>query len=130
MKSELSIKNFKNLLEIYNVLWYNNSCIVLYKQRCLRRSRQNNEIGVLDVNKKRFKVGVRYAWCKSCGICVSLCPTKIIKQDEDGKAIVENSAGCIGCRMCELHCPDFCIEVREMYAIALPNSGKRHFVDM
>lgn len=89
-----------------------------------------SEIEVLNVRNKRFKVGVRYAWCKSCGICVALCPTKIIKQDEDGKAIVENSAGCIGCQMCALHCPDFCIEVREMYNIALSNKGETHFVEM
>lgn len=82
------------------------------------------------MKNKRFKVGVRYAWCKSCGICVALCPTKIIKQDEDGKAIVENSEGCIGCQMCALHCPDFCIEVREMYAINLTNDGKKMFSEV
>ncbi len=85
---------------------------------------------MLDVNNKKFKVGVRYAWCKACGICVAMCPTKIIKKDEDGKAIVEDSTHCIGCRMCELHCPDFCIEVREMYSIALSKAGSRHYMDM
>ena len=82
------------------------------------------------MRNKKFKVGVRYAWCKSCGICVALCPTKIIKQDEDGKAIVENSEGCIGCQMCSLHCPDFCIEVREMYAISLNKNGKTVYTEV
>ena len=85
---------------------------------------------MFNLKNKKFKVGIRYAWCKSCGICVSLCPTKIIKQDEDGKAIVVNSDGCIGCQMCAMHCPDFCIVVREMYNISLSEKGKTHFVDM
>lgn len=55
--------------------------------------------------------------CKGCDICVSLCPCGVLgmKKDEHkilGKIIsVAYPDSCIGCRECELHCPDFAIFV-------------------
>ena len=71
-------------------------------------------------NKKQQKkllytVTFFYEWCKSCGICSALCPQKIILQDETGKPFIETMDNCIGCRFCEVHCPDFAITVKERY---------------
>lgn len=55
--------------------------------------------------------------CKGCGICVSVCPIKILKISN----IVTNKAGyfvaevvedkCIGCCSCAIMCPDSAISV-------------------
>lgn len=57
--------------------------------------------------------------CKACDICVSYCPAGVLgmrlaPQAVLGKIIsVEHPEACIGCRDCELHCPDFAIYVAE-----------------
>ncbi|RLI78160.1 2-ketoglutarate ferredoxin oxidoreductase subunit delta [Archaeoglobales archaeon] len=45
--------------------------------------------------------------CKKCGICIEVCPQKIITLNSS-LIVTEN---CKGCRLCEYHCPDFAIEV-------------------
>ena len=54
--------------------------------------------------KKKCQVG-----CIACGICVRTCPVDAIKIDNN-LARIDHSK-CIGCMQCELHCPDFAIEV-------------------
>lgn len=62
------------------------------------------------VNEKR---------CKGCDICVSVCPAGVLSMRLDSKMILGKVAevsfpeSCIGCRECELHCPDFAIFVAE-----------------
>ncbi len=65
--------------------------------------------------KPLYTVIFFYEWCKSCGICSALCPQKIILQDETGKPYIKAMDDCIGCRFCEVHCPDFAITVKERY---------------
>jgi 2-oxoglutarate ferredoxin oxidoreductase subunit delta len=50
-------------------------------------------------------------WCKGCGICVALCPKKVLDLDDEEKVIVSKAQNCICCRLCELRCPDLAIEV-------------------
>jgi 2-oxoglutarate ferredoxin oxidoreductase subunit delta len=50
-------------------------------------------------------------WCKSCGICYDLCPQGTLADDEVGKVYIEYPETCTGCKICELHCPDFAILV-------------------
>ena len=53
--------------------------------------------------------------CKSCYLCVNVCPKKTIKKSEiigiTGEPIVEflNNNECIGCAQCALVCPDLAI---------------------
>lgn len=66
--------------------------------------------------------------CKGCDICVSLCPSGVLGMRKDehrvlGKIIsVAYPESCIGCRECELHCPDFAIFVadRDEFKFAKP----------
>ena len=58
--------------------------------------------------------------CKSCYLCVDVCPKKIIKKSEltgkTGEPIVEfkdNNKECMGCAQCALVCPD--IAITEVY---------------
>jgi 2-oxoglutarate ferredoxin oxidoreductase subunit delta len=63
--------------------------------------------------KKSYTPVIIPAWCKSCGICSAFCPKKVIGLNDMGTPVIERPDECIGCRFCELHCPDFAITVRE-----------------
>lgn len=56
--------------------------------------------------------------CKGCGLCVSVCPVKILFLDNDvlnnkgyNVASVNDEEKCIGCSSCALMCPDSVITV-------------------
>jgi 2-oxoglutarate ferredoxin oxidoreductase subunit delta len=50
--------------------------------------------------------------CKACGICIELCPEKVFDKDKQGNPVVARPEECTQCLICELHCPDFAIEVK------------------
>ena len=64
------------------------------------------------------KVTFREDRCKGCGLCVSVCPKKIVAIRTDvlndkglHPAGVERQDLCIGCAFCATICPDQIIEV-------------------
>jgi indolepyruvate ferredoxin oxidoreductase, beta subunit len=50
-------------------------------------------------------------WCKSCDICVKLCPERCLRLDDERIAELTDPQKCTGCRLCEWLCPDFAIRV-------------------
>ncbi|MBL7058688.1 4Fe-4S binding protein [Patescibacteria group bacterium] len=56
--------------------------------------------------------------CKSCGLCIHVCPVKCLSWDD--KKITSHGLSsikidiekCIACRGCERICPDLAIEVK------------------
>lgn len=51
-------------------------------------------------------------WCKSCGICIDLCPKKVLAAVPPFlKAAVADLAACTGCGLCQMLCPDWCISL-------------------
>ena len=57
------------------------------------------------------KITIDKKMCKGCGICVALCPKKILNLDMHGNIAISDRENCIGCRQCEYHCPDFAIRM-------------------
>ena len=49
--------------------------------------------------------------CKRCGLCLYYCPQKVYTCEKGAIPRAENLAACTACRLCEMHCPDFAIEV-------------------
>jgi 2-oxoglutarate ferredoxin oxidoreductase subunit delta len=65
-----------------------------------------------DQPKKSYEHIIRERFCKGCSICVAFCPKQVFGL-RCGKVYAEHPELCIGCKMCELRCPDFAIEVHE-----------------
>ncbi len=59
----------------------------------------------------RGEVVIFQQWCKGCGICVALCPQKVLELNCDGHSEVVHPELCTACRQCEVHCPDLAITV-------------------
>ncbi len=48
------------------------------------------------------------SYCKSCGICIELCPKQSLILDPDTrKVVLDKPETCNGCGLCEFLCPDF-----------------------
>lgn len=64
--------------------------------------------------QKRFDVIVYEEDCKSCGLCIDLCPRKVFQSEARHlKAKVVALDACTGCGLCELLCPDWAISVEK-----------------
>ena len=62
------------------------------------------------------KLTFRTDLCKGCGLCVSVCPKKVLATDQINKkghhpVTAVNEDACIGCAFCATMCPDCCIKV-------------------
>ncbi|MCL2009014.1 MAG: 4Fe-4S binding protein [Synergistaceae bacterium] len=63
------------------------------------------------------RVTVREEYCKSCGLCVAVCPAKIMRISErinpKGHRPVEqgDAEKCVGCALCAQVCPDVALFV-------------------
>lgn len=66
------------------------------------------------------KVTFREDRCKGCGLCISVCPKKIIIENQERinakgyyPAEVVDMEKCIGCAFCATICPDCVIQVEK-----------------
>ena len=63
------------------------------------------------------KINVLSEYCKSCGLCIDICPKQILKigdkSNKKGYFAVEctDQSKCISCALCATVCPDVAIEV-------------------
>lgn len=59
-----------------------------------------------------IELEITRAWCKSCDICVRLCPERCLELDAHQIVRLKDADACTGCRICEWLCPDFAIAVK------------------
>jgi len=50
-----------------------------------------------------------YEWCKKCGLCITICPTGALEEDNDHYPIMAHPEKCTLCSLCWKMCPDFAI---------------------
>lgn len=60
---------------------------------------------------RQVKLEITESWCKSCDICVKMCPERCLALDERQIVELVDPQACTGCRVCEWLCPDFAISV-------------------
>ncbi len=59
----------------------------------------------------QIRLEITPEWCKSCDICVKMCPEHCLRLNDDRIAELAAPEKCTGCRLCEWLCPDFAIRV-------------------
>ena len=59
----------------------------------------------------QVRLEINTAWCKSCDICVKMCPEHCLRLNAERIAELAAPERCTGCRVCEWLCPDFAIRV-------------------
>lgn len=65
------------------------------------------------------KVKVLSEYCKSCGLCISICPRKLLKiGDKTNRkgyfyVVMTDQEKCIGCTLCGTICPDMALEIHK-----------------
>ena len=59
------------------------------------------------------KIVIDETKCKSCGICISVCPNKLIKYSDKTNVqgltpaeFIDRERKCTGCAMCAISCPE------------------------
>jgi dissimilatory sulfite reductase (desulfoviridin) alpha/beta subunit len=62
---------------------------------------EENDIGIKGVAEPRWSGEA----CTFCGICETVCPTKVVVVSEGNGFVSVDLAGCIGCRDCIETCP-------------------------
>ncbi len=50
--------------------------------------------------------------CTNCGTCIEICPVEVFKKGEE-IAEVAKPKECIGCKACEVQCPEDAIIVED-----------------
>ncbi len=62
---------------------------------------------------KKFDISVMTKWCKGCGLCIAICPKKVLELSEQVKSVPVRPDDCIGCHQCDNVCPDMAITIKE-----------------
>jgi 2-oxoglutarate ferredoxin oxidoreductase subunit delta len=63
------------------------------------------------------KVVVVSEYCKSCGLCVQICPKTVLAIGDKANAkgyytvVAARPENCVGCTLCAVVCPDVALEI-------------------
>jgi len=60
-----------------------------------------------------YLITIKEDKCTGCGECVEACPVNLFEM-VDGKAVCEDSDGCLGCESRVVVCPDEAVKLQEL----------------
>jgi len=72
---------------------------------------------VLDPKSTSPKIVISEELCKGCGICIALCPMKVLGRGDKLSSrgvyppVPVNGNKCTSCRICQYYCPDLAIYI-------------------
>jgi 2-oxoglutarate ferredoxin oxidoreductase subunit delta len=58
------------------------------------------------------KPEIDFEKCQHCGVCVDVCPLQCFEKKKD-KVEITKPNECIGCRSCEVQCPQAALTVKD-----------------
>ena len=90
--------------------------------RCSGISINSSQLEEAAWRDYRARLEITAAWCKSCDICVKLCPERCLRLNAERTVELGDAAKCTGCRLCEWLCPDFAITVSRVASGARASS--------
>jgi 2-oxoglutarate ferredoxin oxidoreductase subunit delta len=70
--------------------------------------------------KNRFGIEINREWCKACFICIRACRKKVLEKGSEPSGhgyvppVAAHAEKCVGCRICELMCPDIAIRIQPL----------------
>jgi glutamate synthase (NADPH/NADH) small chain len=65
--------------------------------------------GTLRHYQADYRLTIAPHLCKGCNICVTTCPSQILRLDAANQIAVKDVSTCVFCGLCEARCPDFAI---------------------
>ncbi len=95
------------------------------KQKAAKEEIPDSAAQTKKKETKLYTVKFFRDWCKSCGLCSALCAKKIILKDETGLPYIKDMDSCVGCRFCEIHCPDFAITIKNRHPERRKTNGHK-----
>jgi ferredoxin len=85
----------------------------------------------------RIRIRIDGDTCKACGLCVEVCPNRIMKKDGHGIVFrLERLSSCIGCGQCMAACPTRSIVVEgldyseDFFPLSDDPTDRKPFLDM
>jgi NAD-dependent dihydropyrimidine dehydrogenase PreA subunit len=58
------------------------------------------------------EIRIDFDVCNGCKTCYKACFVDVFRwNDEQKKPVVAYAEDCVGCNMCEINCPEDCLEV-------------------
>ncbi|MFH0844614.1 MAG: 4Fe-4S binding protein [Pseudomonadota bacterium] len=81
------------------------------KQKAHREEAKGSGVEEEKKPRRYYQQVIFRDWCKACGICIAFCPKEVLGRSKNGEPVIEHPEECTGCRFCELHCPDFAINI-------------------
>ncbi|CDA72656.1 2-oxoglutarate ferredoxin oxidoreductase delta subunit [Ruminococcus sp. CAG:579] len=107
----------KSIINKWGISFAAAKCAQAFPSNCVMKHAGRVWI-YMEVQILEMKMKVIEDRCKGCGLCISVCPKKILAMQTEKRnkrgcftAVCTDQQACVCCTMCALICPDCAIEI-------------------